>query len=180
MKSKKEKQYPCTIQGCSATFNTRFSLKRHAKKHSGDRPYSCSHVVAATQKVCGRKFAETSTLKRHMRTHTGERPYTCPFPGCGKSFADRTNVRRHRQTHVNSKSYVCPADNCERTFVRRGFLAKHISAQHKSMSAHLGMLAGASSGDEDDHHDSNIDASGSAALPAIATIPASTSPPKQN
>jgi len=78
---------------CLETFSTRFSLKRHQKKHTGERPFKCKF------QSCGRAFAEKSTLKRHMRTHTGEKPFRCVHPGCEKTFADRTNVRRHLLTH---------------------------------------------------------------------------------
>lgn len=54
----------CTEPGCGRSFNTRFSLKRHQKKHNGARPHSCPF------EGCGRSFAEKSTLKRHVRAHT--------------------------------------------------------------------------------------------------------------
>jgi len=35
--------YACDRAGCGEKFSTRFSLHRHLKKHSGDRPFKCAH-----------------------------------------------------------------------------------------------------------------------------------------
>ena len=76
---------------CGETLRTKFSLKRHLKKHvpaSGKRlPFVCPY------QGCGKRFPESSTLKRHVRIHTGEKPYECRFKDCGKTFADATNVK---------------------------------------------------------------------------------------
>eukprot|EP00310_Coccolithus_braarudii_P023266 CAMPEP_0183332096 /NCGR_PEP_ID=MMETSP0164_2-20130417/1340_1 /TAXON_ID=221442 /ORGANISM="Coccolithus pelagicus ssp braarudi, Strain PLY182g" /LENGTH=362 /DNA_ID=CAMNT_0025500735 /DNA_START=57 /DNA_END=1145 /DNA_ORIENTATION=- len=116
--------FPCQYPGCNTRFSTRFSLKRHSKRHTGYRPFVCQFDS------CGRAFAERSTLKRHMRTHTGERPYRCKYQGCGKRFADRTNIRRHMETHDKASVYACPGHGCKRTFTRRSMLDKHLDADH--------------------------------------------------
>jgi len=71
--------------GCGSTFfTTKFSWKRHQKKHSGERLHKCLFMG------CGKSFTKKSTLKRHIRTNTGERPYTCSLHGCNWKFATRT------------------------------------------------------------------------------------------
>jgi len=54
-------KYMCPELDCGALMSTRFSLKRHSKKHSGLRPFICQH--------CDKTFAEKSTLKRHEKIH---------------------------------------------------------------------------------------------------------------
>ena len=50
-------QYVCRFPNCTDSFKTRFSLKRHTKKHSGEKPFTCHYPT------CNKSFAEKSTLK---------------------------------------------------------------------------------------------------------------------
>jgi hypothetical protein len=50
-------QFTCTVAGCGETLKTRFSLKRHMKKHTGEKPHTCPYPN------CRKKFPESSTLK---------------------------------------------------------------------------------------------------------------------
>ena len=88
-------KFICDHPGCNDGFNTRFSLKRHLKTHSGEKPYQCDK--------CPKTFAEKSTLVRHLRIHTGEKPFRCSWDGCTRSFSDRTNVKRHEAQHEAQK-----------------------------------------------------------------------------
>lgn len=94
---RKEKLHLCDHPGCGYSFPTRFSLKRHQKRHTGEKPFYCTWVENGEQ--CGTKFAEKSTLKRHLQTHTGEKPFKCSRPGCDRVFADRLNCHRHERRH---------------------------------------------------------------------------------
>ncbi|NWU26541.1 ZSC20 protein, partial [Dyaphorophyia castanea] len=51
------------------SFTKSWSLVRHQKIHSGEKPYECLE--------CGKSFSERSSLRHHQRIHTGERPYKC-------------------------------------------------------------------------------------------------------
>uniref|UniRef100_A0A7S0GZN5 C2H2-type domain-containing protein n=1 Tax=Amorphochlora amoebiformis TaxID=1561963 RepID=A0A7S0GZN5_9EUKA len=119
--SNSKKPFKCDAEGCGCSFSTRFSLKRHMKKHTGERPHICPYN-------CGKRFAEKSTLTRHVRIHTGEKPYICKFPGCGKSFADRTNVKRHELIHLGQRPYHCKY--CQRGFFRPKQVVKHVAKMH--------------------------------------------------
>ena len=116
--------YSCKFPSCSDSFKTRFSLKRHSKKHSGEKPFRCSYHH------CLKAFAEKSTLKRHLRIHTGEKPYQCSVPGCGKFFADRTNVKRHEMIHSGERPYWCGEEGCKRGYFWRKHLRKHLLSVH--------------------------------------------------
>ena len=118
------KQFFCTFPNCGLEFKSKFSLKRHFKRHNGVKPFACNAPN------CDKQFAEKSTLIRHMRVHSGERPYTCTFEGCNRSFADRTNIRRHEMTHTGERPYDCPDPSCSRGFFRKKHLYKHVVSNH--------------------------------------------------
>jgi len=122
----KEKYFVCGHPGCGNKFTTRFSLKRHNKRHTGERPHQCPQ--------CNRRFGEKSTLKRHLRTHTGERPFQCTFRNCRKSFADRTNVRRHMLTHMDQRNVTkAMKEEAWRAYEQNNPVTKSVSS-HQSAS----------------------------------------------
>jgi uncharacterized Zn-finger protein len=92
-------RYVCKHPSCGKAFLSRFSLKRHGKLHTGERPHKCE--------VCGKGFAEKSGLKRHDQKHTGEKPFKCDATGCPKKFADKANLVRHVQTKHKSVPSNC-------------------------------------------------------------------------
>jgi len=97
-KRKKKPQkgkHKCPYDGCEDGFPSKFSLRRHMKTHTGERPFVCAWQDLSLGSQCGKRFAENSTLKRHIQTHTGEKPYTCARSNCGKMFADNVNLKRH-------------------------------------------------------------------------------------
>ena len=114
---RRQPKFLCTNPGCSDGFNTRFSLKRHLKIHSGEKPFPCHQ--------CPKSFAEKSTLVRHLRIHTGEKPYGCTWAGCSRTFSDRTNVKRHEQQHEQQKDLppdqqtAMMSEQMEREIIRR-------------------------------------------------------------
>jgi len=66
-KSKKgeESKHYCTYPGCNKGYIAKFSLKRHEKKHRGEKPFVCTQFCQG--KFCGKAFSERWELKRHQR-----------------------------------------------------------------------------------------------------------------
>lgn len=58
-----ERPFQCDQPGCVRKFTRSDELSRHARIHSGHKPYQC--------RVCLRQFSRSDHLTTHFRTHTG-------------------------------------------------------------------------------------------------------------
>ncbi|XP_047528690.1 GDNF-inducible zinc finger protein 1-like [Vanessa atalanta] len=135
---------------CGKRFATRGALRRHARVHSGERPYVCT--------VCARAFAQREVLRRHELVHGEEKPFKCAQ--CGKGFTQRGALTSHTRAHAapdaralalhrcsrcpkvflhasglsrhtmmhNGRVYACGA--CERRFSDKSSLLRHLRAKH--------------------------------------------------
>ena len=117
-------RFYCSVLGCGASFTRAQSLKRHACKHTGEKPYRC------TFEGCDAAFAESGKLTSHMRTHTGEKPYRCTFEGCDAAFAQSGALSTHIRTHTGEKPYRCTFEGCDAAFAESGNRTTHYISQH--------------------------------------------------
>jgi len=90
------KVHRCAV--CRRTFSRSDMLERHARLHTGVRPYAC--------RLCTQVFSRSDHLTTHLRTHTGEKPYACPR--CTYTASRRDMVTRHLRVHQSTPA-VDPA-----------------------------------------------------------------------
>jgi len=79
--------FKCDLLGCEQTFKTKYSLKRHFKKH---------YVKNLKCKFCDKKFGLQQYLEEHEHIHTGLKPYKCSM--CASTFRQRGKLWLHKQT----------------------------------------------------------------------------------
>lgn len=134
----KVKEFSCTEPGCGKSFYRKFTLKEHAKTHTGIKPYVCKF------EGCTSKFSTSGNLSRHKHTHSGIKPYACQTPGCSKKFCTREKLMRHTRTHSGLRPFKCKDPTCNKDFTTSGNLSRHmkihrnesgISFQRASMSS---------------------------------------------
>ncbi|XP_065352635.1 zinc finger protein 236-like [Cloeon dipterum] len=78
---------------CGKSFNKPSQLVRHARIHSGEKPFPCT--------LCAKRFNQKNALDAHILTHTGERKHRCEL--CSKLFTQNGNLKTHmKRAHKNA------------------------------------------------------------------------------
>ncbi|XP_041426216.1 zinc finger and BTB domain containing 48 S homeolog isoform X1 [Xenopus laevis] len=143
---------PVQCSTCHKTFLSKYYLKVHNRKHTGEKPFQClkcgkryfrkenlieheaRNCMNRTEQVftctlCKEVFKRRLELRVHMVSHTGEMPYKCPT--CGKCFFSRTELHLHEAfKHRGEKLFVC--EECGHRASSRSALQMHIRAKHKN------------------------------------------------
>eukprot|EP00117_Sycon_ciliatum_P017978 scpid75693/ scgid16766/ Zinc finger protein 358 len=109
---------------CTKSFHRSFCLKRHERRHTGEKPFNCHE--------CGKRFSDRSNLLQHERSrHSEARTYVCT--ACLKQFAQYNYLRRHlRSVHRNKLSFICP-EPCNHAFVTEDAWIQHLRTHRNNV-----------------------------------------------
>ncbi|XP_030597793.1 zinc finger protein 345-like [Archocentrus centrarchus] len=135
-KARMPAQMPPCCKVCGESFQSKGSLRKHAKSHSaesicgvcGESLHPSETLTEHLQShrdagkichICGKTYQNIET---HMRSHTGVKPYHCTI--CRKSFPRPGALRRHKRIHSGERPYIC--EFCGKTFIDNGALTTHI------------------------------------------------------
>lgn len=101
--------FTCNV--CFRTFTSRSNLDRHARLHTGHKPYVCTK--------CGKAFSR----KDHLTNHAAKHAFKCGK--CLKRFADRESLKSHYvQEHSCVLSNIC--EHCNKGFTDPKVYGEHV------------------------------------------------------
>jgi len=104
---------------CPRRFLYASDLRKHERRHTGQRPHVCTE--------CGKGFFHVADLEVHGRAHRGDAPLTCSV--CSKWMSSMTGLRLHMQIHrPNAPLNVCTI--CQKQFSYLSSLRTHMKRQH--------------------------------------------------
>lgn len=126
-KNNSRRRFKC--ESCEVECSTRFSLAEHERKHTGEKPFSCSE--------CHSSFKRMDGLKNHIRLihNTNElRQYSCNE--CSKKSPKLGNIIRHiLQVHRAVKRFICSL--CALKYSQSQDLKHHLSSVHNVEIANI-------------------------------------------
>ncbi|XP_053136923.1 telomere zinc finger-associated protein isoform X2 [Hemicordylus capensis] len=142
---------PVECPTCHKSFLSKYYLKVHNRKHTGEKPFECSKCgkcyfrkenllehearncmnrseQAFTCSVCQEVFKRRMELRMHMVSHTGEMPYKCS--SCVQQFMQKKDLQSHLiKLHGAPKPHACSA--CSKCFLSRTELRLHEAFKHR-------------------------------------------------
>src|SRR6185437_3868150 len=98
-----QKRLQCPWEGCDYQANAWNILEIHERKHTGDRPFSC------TENNCKFRARSQDSVNSHLKTfHTTEKKFRCDHPGCNIMFKAKGNFLKHiNEVHTDARPYPC-------------------------------------------------------------------------
>ncbi|KAL6119450.1 zbtb48 [Pungitius sinensis] len=143
----KKDSVQCLI--CDKSFKSKYYLKVHNRRHTGERPFGClkcgkryfrkenlllhesrdcAKVQTHTCVTCSSTFNGKEELRLHVVSHTGNMPHKCSI--CPEQFMHKKNLTSHMmKVHGYPKPHAC--SQCPKTFLTRTELRVHEAAKHR-------------------------------------------------
>ncbi|XP_028266855.1 telomere zinc finger-associated protein isoform X2 [Parambassis ranga] len=143
----KQDSVQCPV--CNKSFKSKYYLKVHNRRHTGERPFGClkcgkryfrkenllmhesrecARVMTYGCQTCSATFTAKEELRMHVVSHTGEMPHKCST--CSEQFMYKKNLTMHMmKVHGHPKPHACP--QCPKTFLTRTELRVHEAAKHR-------------------------------------------------
>ncbi|XP_051516959.1 telomere zinc finger-associated protein-like isoform X2 [Myxocyprinus asiaticus] len=149
--SKDTKKGSVQCPTCHKTFLSKYYLKVHNRRHTGEKPFECAkcgkcyyrrenllehearNCLSRTEVVfscskCPMTFKKRHELRLHTVTHTGEMPNKCT--SCPEQFMQKKDLRIHMiKVHGAPKPHACSL--CPKCFLSRTELRLHEAAKHR-------------------------------------------------
>ncbi|XP_075046182.1 zinc finger and BTB domain-containing protein 48 [Mixophyes fleayi] len=151
LKNKRNANNPVECPICQKRFLSKYYLKVHNRKHTGEKPFKCAkcdkcyfrkenlvehqgrNCMSRTEQVfkctsCHEVFKRRMELRIHMVTHTGVMPYKCST--CPQQFMQKKHLQSHMiKMHGEPKPHACPT--CGKCFFTRTELRLHEAFKHR-------------------------------------------------
>ncbi|XP_033924054.1 telomere zinc finger-associated protein isoform X3 [Melopsittacus undulatus] len=118
---------PVECPTCHKTFLSKYYLKVHNRKHTGEKPFECSK--------CGKCYFRKENLQEHEARNCmnrSEQAFTCSV--CQEVFKRRVELRLHMVSHTGDMPYKC--SSCAQQFMQKKDLQSHMIKLHGAPKPH--------------------------------------------